>query len=152
MLQLRKCLFCDMKKFIIIKSRNCLYATSIYCFVLLSSSSFFFFLRRFRILLLKLVFGAWVPVWPQRSGILVPGRPFGHAGGYFGSSAPVWARGRAIWCPTERMFQYVGGHFEAQVPIWACGRAFFCLGVHLGMRAGTVWCPGAIWVHGRLPV
>ena len=123
----------EQNKMTFLKSHNCLYATSIYCFVLLSS----FFLRRFRILLIKLIFGAWVPVWAQRVGILVPGHPFGHEGGHFSAWTPIWARGRAFWCPSACFstwagilrprcpFGPAGRHFGTWASIQECGQAQF---------------------------
>ena len=70
---------------------------------------FLLLFKSFRILLLKLIFGAWMPVWVHGrafwwpgmclstgTGILVPGRLFGHTGGHFGAQARVSVHG---WLP-----------------------------------------------------
>ena len=112
--------------------------TVLFFFLLLS----FFLFRRFRILLLKLISRARVPVWAcgfafwcpsaclgMWAGILVPGRLFGHMGGYLCARAPVWAHERAFWGP--------GLFLGTQV------RAFRCPDAHLGTRTGILLprCP-----------
>ena len=107
---------------------------------------------------------------------MTPGRTFGHARGYFGARARVWARGRAIWRSGTRLctragiftpgrafwhsgaFGHKRGHFGTQVHIWTCicklararlwarRGAIWRSGVRLGTRAGIL-APGRVFGH-----